>query len=125
MGNKTFSGELGYLSNFYPCKVKIYGEEYPSVENGYQAAKSSSPAERDLFKGISAAEARKLGKRLTLRQGWEETKLAVMEHARNYKRGDCELFPARLLMGKPMATVTNQPYALTPKSSRDTELGHI
>ena len=36
---KGFFGEYRFLSNFWPAKVFLDGEEYGSVENAYQAAK--------------------------------------------------------------------------------------
>ena len=36
-----FRGTKYFLSNFYECKIKYEGIEYPSVENAYQASKTN------------------------------------------------------------------------------------
>lgn len=55
---KGFFGEYRFLSNFWPAKVFLDGEEYPSVENAYQAAKYKKET-RDYFKTCSASDAKK------------------------------------------------------------------
>jgi hypothetical protein len=52
---KGFFGEFRFLSNFWPAKVILDGEEYASVENAYQAAKYKKEY-RDFFKKCSAKE---------------------------------------------------------------------
>lgn len=37
-----FKGQNSIFSNFYPCKIKLDGIVYPSVENAYQASKASN-----------------------------------------------------------------------------------
>lgn len=89
----SFSGEYSFLSNFYPAKVKIRGDDdnyiYPTVEHAYQASKTTDWAERDLFKKetvvykgkivpLTAGMSKKLGKTVTLRWDWEVIKLARM-----------------------------------------------
>lgn len=54
---KGFFGEYRFLSNFWPAKVFLDGEEYPSVENAYQAAKYKKET-RDYFKACSASDAK-------------------------------------------------------------------
>lgn len=73
-----FRGRYKFLSNFYPCSVEYDGSVYPSLENAYQAAKTKDPELRKQFLTISASEAKKLGRRLTLEQDWEKRKEAVM-----------------------------------------------
>lgn len=72
---KKFSGSLSFLSNFYP--VDVYG--YPSVENAYQAVKSLDKEYRLKLRQCSPAEAKRLGRKAALREGWESMKLEVME----------------------------------------------
>ena len=73
-----FTGEYRFLSNFWSAKVVYEGMEYPSVENAYQAAKCADPADRARFVGISASEAKKLGRQVTMRSDWDSVKYAVM-----------------------------------------------
>jgi ribA/ribD-fused uncharacterized protein len=53
---KGFFGEYRFLSNFWPAKVYLDGEEYDSTENAYQAAKYKKNS-RDYLKKCSPKEA--------------------------------------------------------------------
>jgi len=78
----SFTGDYRFLSNFYPATVELDGIEYHSVEHAYQAAKTLDQEERKVFHihpPLTAAEAKKLGKKLTMRSDWEEVKLEIME----------------------------------------------
>lgn len=78
----SFTGDYRFLSNFYPAEVELDGIKYPSVEHAYQAAKTTDKEERKQFHKRplpTAAEAKKLGKKLDLRSDWEGVKLDVME----------------------------------------------
>lgn len=78
----SFTGYYCFLSNFYPSVVSLDGIEYQSVEHAYQAAKTLDKEERKPFHKHplpTAAEAKKLGRKLTLRSDWEGVKLSVME----------------------------------------------
>lgn len=74
-----FADEYAFLSNFYPSRVLLDGVIYPTVEHAYQAAKTISPSERDsvLFSG-SPGRAKQAGKRVKIREGWDDMKLSVM-----------------------------------------------
>jgi ribA/ribD-fused uncharacterized protein len=85
------------LSNFYPIKIEYEGIEYPSVEHAYVAAKTLDVDIRAQVASISgAAEAKKIGHRLTLRPGWDEIRLGIMEGLLR-KKFSYE-YPARLLL---------------------------
>lgn len=74
-----FKGEFGFLSNFAWVTVKMYGVDYPSVEHAYQAAKTLDLTERERIRAArTPGEAKRLGRTVTLRPGWEDMKLAVM-----------------------------------------------
>lgn len=67
------------LSNFAPVQIRMRGEVYGSVEHAYQAAKTEVAAERGRIRQTaSPAEARKMGRTVTLREGWDELRLPVM-----------------------------------------------
>jgi hypothetical protein len=53
------------------------GALYPSVENAYQAAKTSE-GNRGNFIQCSAGQAKRYGRSVQLRQDWEDIKLRVM-----------------------------------------------
>jgi ribA/ribD-fused uncharacterized protein len=78
----SFTGDFKFLSNFYPCKVKLDDVEYPSVEHAYQAAKTLDTEERKPFHTHplpTAGGSKKLGRKLSIRPDWESVKLKVME----------------------------------------------
>lgn len=78
----SFTGDYRFLSNFYPAQVELDGVMYPSTEHAYQAAKTLDIEERKVFHQHplpTAAESKKLGRKLTLRSDWEGVKLQVME----------------------------------------------
>ena len=75
---KGFFGEYRWLSNFHICTVRFEGVEYPSSENAYMAAKTTDLELRKQFETITPPEARKLGKKIELREGWNEMRIEVM-----------------------------------------------
>ena len=79
MAINSFTGSYRFLSNFWPAEVWLEGVSYPSVENAYQAAKTTSLALREPFRAYSAAEAKKHSHRLVVRPDWEQIKLGVMQ----------------------------------------------
>jgi len=78
---QKFDGYNRFLSNFYPAVVNFEGAEYPSVEHAYQAAKTVDVSKRTAFQypGLSSKDAKAMGRRLVMREGWDEMKLGVME----------------------------------------------
>jgi len=76
---ERFTGEFTFLSNFHPCEIALGGLAYPSVEHAFQAAKTNDPAERDrIRRAPTPGQAKRLGRRATLRPGWERERLQVM-----------------------------------------------
>ncbi len=74
-----FRGKYRFLSNFYPAPVVFEGRAYPTSEHAYVAAKFISQEAREFIASCnSPAEAKKHGRNLTLRLGWEEMKYDVM-----------------------------------------------
>ena len=76
-----FQGTYYFLSNFYPAPVSYMGQIYANSEAAFQAQKTLSAKERQrfgMFRMHSAAEAKKLGKKLELRPDWEKIKLQCM-----------------------------------------------
>ena len=71
-----FRGKYSFLSNFYPAVVY----SYPSVEHAYQAAKTVDKKERVAIKTCATpAHAKRLGRKVAMRNGWNELKVEVME----------------------------------------------
>ena len=76
---ESFTGEYRWLSNFWPCGLTYEGVTYPSVEHAYQAAKSLNDEERITMSLLSRpGDAKRYGKKLTLRPDWEQVKVSVM-----------------------------------------------
>lgn len=75
----SFNGEHRFLSNFYPSKVKLSDGDYASIEHAYQAAKTT-PDKREAFRrpGVTASEAKKLGRHVPMHPDWEEVKVGIM-----------------------------------------------
>lgn len=75
----SFSGKYAFLSNFYPAQIR-YGGIYPTAEHAYQAIKTTSLKERfEIAQLATPYQAKRAGKKVTLRADWEDVKLQVME----------------------------------------------
>lgn len=77
----TFMGKYRFLSNFWISPVTFEGDLYPCSENAYQAAKTTNKDYRLKFmdEAFSPKEAKKTGKKLPIREDWEQVKFQVME----------------------------------------------
>lgn len=76
---KAFKGKHRFLSNFYPATVSLDGLEYPSVEHAFQAAKTLDPEARDAIRAAGTpGKAKRMGRKVDLREDWEESKLLAM-----------------------------------------------
>jgi ribA/ribD-fused uncharacterized protein len=74
-----FSGQYRFLSNFWPCVIIWEGDEYPSTEHAYVAAKSEDKSFRFLVKcARTPGDAKRLGRAVTLRSGWDSIKFDIM-----------------------------------------------
>jgi len=89
-----FRGEYGFLSNFSAAKVVYEGEEYPTVEHAFQAAKVDVDEMREIYypghgtglqrwrevirRAPTPGRAKQLGREAPLRTGWETNKVHVM-----------------------------------------------
>lgn len=77
----VFTGPHRFLSNFHPCPVMVGTTTFPSSEHAFQAAKSKDPKRdwpRFADPEVSAAEAKRMGRNVALREDWEEKKIPVM-----------------------------------------------
>lgn len=93
----SFTGSYAFLSNFAGCSIEFDGEEYDSVEHAFQAAKTLDENERYIVRSaIWPRDAKRAGRRVTLRPDWDQIKVEVMwslvwqkftrpdRHGRNY-----------------------------------------
>jgi ribA/ribD-fused uncharacterized protein len=87
-----FTGDYRFLSNFYPCKVRYLGQEFPSVEHAFQSAKATNSADRERVRRcLTPKDAKRLGRVIKLREDWESVKIAHMEMFVAEKFNDPEL----------------------------------
>jgi len=74
---EEFQGEFRWLSNFWPACVELDGVTFPSIENAYQAAKTSAENRED-FVWCTAGQSKRDGRKVPMRPEWEQVKLQVM-----------------------------------------------
>lgn len=74
-----FFDEFRFLSNFYPARVMMVNEWYPTTEHAYQAAKTSSASEREMIREAKTAGiAKRMGAVVEMRPDWDEVKVTIM-----------------------------------------------
>ena len=79
----SFRGQYRFLSNFYPSVIQYTGYWYPTVEHAYQAAKTRKLGERVIFQcpsELRPGDAKREGKKVTLRANWNVLKIIVMKN---------------------------------------------
>ncbi len=89
----SFQGENRWLSNFWYSPILMPdGFRYPTVEHAYQAHKSAIKEERSPFtiksdpdQQMTPGQAKRAGRKLTLRGDWEDIKLEIMRRALELK----------------------------------------
>jgi ribA/ribD-fused uncharacterized protein len=87
-----FSGRYSFLSNFYWHKFKYDGMTYRTAEHAFQAQKTLSLSERAAIKGAdSPGAAKRMGRRVKIREGWDNMKAEIMEGIVRAKFKDPEL----------------------------------
>lgn len=77
----SFTGEYAFLSNLYPAPISYMGLTYANNEAAFQAQKTFCVGEQmqfSIFRLQSPAEAKKLGRRLSLRPDWNRVKIPIM-----------------------------------------------
>lgn len=95
-----FAGSYRWLSNFWSAEVEYDGVRYPTTEHAFQAAKTEDLGQRrHVRKAKTPGEAKKLGRQVTLRSGWESMKDAVMLDLNRQKFRDPDLREKLLATG--------------------------
>lgn len=75
----SFRDEYFFLSNFYPVEIKLDGIVYPNAEAAFQAQKTMDVEEHRKFSMLkNPVQAKRLGRKVKLRDDWEEVKLDIM-----------------------------------------------
>lgn len=74
-----FHNEYAFLSNFYAHALVYEGIVYPTSEHAYQAAKTLDPVEKRKIRDMpTPGQAKRAGKKVTMRPDWDEIKYNVM-----------------------------------------------
>lgn len=71
-----FRGKYFFLSNFYSCTVTYNGVTYSNTEAAFHAQKC--PARCREFSKLNPSEAKRLGRKVSLRKDWETVKDGIM-----------------------------------------------
>jgi ribA/ribD-fused uncharacterized protein len=76
---KGFRGDYSFLSNFYPSPFYLAGDRYLTGEHAFQCMKTRSEPERILIQmQRRPADAKRIGREVTLRPDWESVKAYIM-----------------------------------------------
>jgi len=77
-----FIGQYSFLSNFAYCdNLEIFGDNYKTAEHAFQAMKSINPDERNYIRNCdTSGQAKRAGKKITLREDWDEIKVGIMNY---------------------------------------------
>lgn len=73
-----FRGKYYFLSNFFTCNVEYENLTYTNTEAAFQAQKSLDPNIKRKFTDLDPLKAKKLGRRIDLRDDWNEIRDEVM-----------------------------------------------
>lgn len=77
---ESFTGPYRFLSNFWPSPVEYGTRIYNHVEGAFQAAKTTDHLSQERIREmVSPAAAKAEGRRVVMREDWQEVKLSVME----------------------------------------------
>lgn len=75
-----FRNDYFFLSNFYPCQLRVGGVLYTTSEHLYQASKTKRKIEKMLIASADTpGEAKKLGKKIAIIDGFDSKKFSIME----------------------------------------------
>lgn len=75
-----FIGDFAFLSNFYDSVIFVDGKKFQTVEHAYQAFKTLNAEEFEFIRNAKTpGEAKKLGRKASLRSDWDEVKISFMK----------------------------------------------
>ena len=75
---RKFEDKYRFLSNFYTSPIVYEGIKYYNAEAAFQSAKTLNIGNRLKFSKLGPSDAKKLGRRIELRDDWEEVKEKIM-----------------------------------------------
>ena len=86
----SFRDNNAFLSNMFDSPIVLDGVSYKNAEAAFQAGKLEDPALRAQFSELSGADAKKLGRKVKLRENWDDYKV---EHMRKVLKAKFEQNP--------------------------------
>lgn len=96
----SFRGDYDFLSNFYPSPVELGGVVFPTAEHAFQAAKCALAADvQKIFACETPAEAKKVGRTVQMREGWDDVKYDAMKAIIRSKFNNDDLMVRLVLTG--------------------------
>jgi len=97
----SFRDKYRFLSNMSPSSITIEGIRYPTVEHAFQAAKTTDKELRKkIARAANPAEAKRMGRELTLRSDWNDIRVKAMEYILRKKFEDPKLLKQLLETGE-------------------------
>lgn len=102
---KDFRGKYYFLSNFSPSKIEYDGYTYENAEAAFHAQKNSSTFYKHMMQFQDASMAKKEGRRIRLREDWEEVKDSIMYEVVKAKFTQNKLLREELLATKDMVLI--------------------
>lgn len=86
------------FSNFHHSPFSLDGVDWKTVEHYFQAQKTLKESDKEMIRGLSSPkEAKKIGKKVTLRSDWDQIKIGVMTKAIRAKFSQSEALKGLLL----------------------------
>lgn len=77
---EQFEGKYRFLSNFGPGSIQWQDKFFQTAEHLYQARKTNDPEEQEFVRvAPTPNEAKRRGKKVTMRQDWDAVKDGVMK----------------------------------------------
>lgn len=76
----AFKDEYRFLSNFYPCRLKLGELEFTSTEQAYQFAKCVHDKDKEKMLTLGPGACKSLAKKIEVRPDFHDIKLRLMEY---------------------------------------------
>jgi ribA/ribD-fused uncharacterized protein len=73
-----FENKYAFLSNFFISPISYNNQTYTCLESAFQAQKVLDLGERSKFENINPSQAKSLGRKVKLREDWEQVKDTIM-----------------------------------------------
>ena len=85
---RSFCGENSFLSNFAPSPFEVQGLKWGTNEHFFQAQKAKNRADfNDILRAETPGKAKRLSRKIVIKQDWEFVKTSVMLEGVRHKFG--------------------------------------